>query len=188
MPKENNQYTDAELVAGCARNDRVFQEALYRKYFQTMMQMCRRYTNDPEVAMSVVNDGFLKVFTKIDSFAFKGSLEGWIRRIVYHSISDHFRRDSKYVQFMVFEDYEESTNPEIVPGLYLEDLMKLLNHLPTMSEKVFRLYAIEGFNHREIGETLGMSENTSKWHLANARKKLQELLNDQQNQYVKRNS
>lgn len=187
MAKENN-YTEAELVAGCTRNDRVFQEALYRRFFSTMMQMCRRYTNDPEVAMTVCNDGFLKVFKKIDSFAFKGSLEGWIRRIIYHCISDYFRKDSKYVQFMVFEEYDEVTNPEIVPGLYLEDLMKLLTKLPTISEKVFRLYAIEGFNHREIGEALGMSENTSKWHLANARKKLQELLNDQRNQYVKKNS
>ena len=88
---------------------------------------------------------------------------------------------------MVFEDYVEVISPEIVPGLYLEDLMKLITKLPTMSEKVFRLYAIEGFNHREIGEALGMSENTSKWHLANARKKLQELLKDQSNQYVQNN-
>lgn len=138
--------------------------------------------------MTVCNDGFLKVFKKIESFAFKGSLEGWIRRIVYHSISDYFRKDSKYVQFMVFEDHDDTTSADIVPGLYLEDLMKLIAQLPTMSEKVFRLYAIEGFNHREIGETLGMSENTSKWHLANARKKLQDLLNDQRNQYVKKNS
>ncbi|MBK8505092.1 MAG: RNA polymerase sigma factor [Saprospiraceae bacterium] len=187
MPKESN-YSEAELVAGCVRNDRVFQEALYRRYFHVMMKMCRRYTTDPEIAMTVCNDGFLKVYKKIESFAFKGSLEGWIRRIVYHSISDYFRKDSKYVQFMVFEDHDDATNPDIVPGLYLEDLMKLIAKLPTMSEKVFRLYAIEGFNHREIGETLGMSENTSKWHLANARKKLQDLLNDQRNQYVQKNS
>ena len=183
MPKDLD-YTEAELVAGCAKNDRVFQEALYRRYFSVMMQMCRRYTNDPEVAMTICNDGLLKVFKKIDLFSFKGSLEGWIRRIVYHSISDYFRKESKYVQFMVFEDYDDSTNPEVVSGLYLEDLLKLVASLPAMSEKVFRLYAIEGYNHREIGETLGMSENTSKWHLSNARKKLQELLKDQQNRYV----
>lgn len=187
MPADR-EYSEEELVAGCTRNDRQVQEALYRRYFHTMMQMCRRYTDDPEIAMTVCNDGFLKVFKKINTFAFKGSLEGWIRRIVYHCISDYFRRDSKYVQFMVFEEHEEISNPEIVPGLYLEDLMKLITKLPTMSEKVFRLYAIEGFNHREIGETLGMSENTSKWHLSNARKKLQELLKDQRNQYVQENS
>ena len=183
MPKEK-VYTEAELVAGCVKNDRVFQEALYRRYFAAMMQMCRRYTSDPEVAMTICNDGMLKVFQKIESFSFKGSLEGWIRRIVYRSLSDYFRKESKYVQFMVFEDYDQATNPEVVPGLYLEDLLKLLANLPAMSEKVFRLYAIKGYNHREIGETLGMSENTSKWHLSNARKKLQELIKDQKNRYV----
>jgi len=179
-------YTDSELIAGCVRNDRIFQEALYRQYFAKMMQMCRRYTSDEEVSMTICNDGFLKVFKKIDTFASKGSFEGWIRRIVYHAISDHFRKDSKYIQFMVFEDFEKATAPEVVPGLYFEDLIKLVGQLPEKTEQVFRLYAIEGFNHREIGEALQMSENTSKWHLSNARQKLQKLLLDQSKDYVRK--
>ena len=177
-------YTDEELVRGCALNQRVYQEVLYRRYFNAMMCMCARYTTDQEVAMSICNDGFLKVFKKIDSFAFRGSLEGWNRRIVYHALSDHFRREAKYIQFMVFEEQENQMNPEIIPGLYLEDLMDLVKQLPKMTERVFRLYAIDGFNHREIGDQLGMSENTSKWHLSNARKKLQELLKQQQKNYA----
>ena len=184
MPVQR-EYSDAELVSGCKTNDRIFQEALYRKYFRTMMSMCRRYTNDSEIAMTICNDGFLKVFKKIDTFSFKGSLEGWIRRIVYRCMSDHFRRDSKYIQFMVFDEVEKSDTSEIIPGLFFEDLLKLLDKLPGKSEKVFRLYAIEGFNHREIGETLGISENTSKWHLSNARKKLQQLLKEQTKEYVR---
>jgi len=178
------KYTDEELVRGCVKNQRLFQETLYRKYFAAMMRMCARYTSDQEVAMSICNDGFLKVFKKIDSFAFKGSLEGWIRRIVYHALSDHFRRESKYIQFMVFEEQEDHSDPQVIPGLYLEDLMELIKKLPQMTERVFRLYAIDGFNHREIGEQLGMSENTSKWHLSNARKKLQAFLKQQQNNYA----
>ncbi len=85
---------------------------------------------------------------------------------------------------MVFEDREAEANPEVIPGLYLEDLMRLIEKLPETSGKVFRLYAIEGFNHREIGEKLTMSENTSKWHLSNARKKLQHLLKVQSKGYV----
>ncbi len=181
---QGKKYTERELVAGCADNNRVHQEALYRRYFGTMMQMCMRYTRDTEVAMSICNDGFLKVFKKIDTFAHKGSLEGWVRRIVYHAMSDHFRRDAKYIQFMVFEDYDDAANPEIVSGLYLEDLMKMVAQLPAKTEQVFKMYAIEGYNHREIGERLQMSENTSKWHLAAARKKLQELLKQQRNAYV----
>lgn len=180
-------YTDEELVQGCIDNNRRHQEALYRRYFSKMMSMCRRYTDDDEIAMSVCNDGFLKVFKKIHTFSFKGSLEGWVRRVVYHCMSDYFRKNAKYLQFMVFEDYEQSSSPEIVPGLYFEDLMQLLKEVPEKSEQVFRLYAIEGYNHREIGEQLGISENTSKWHLSNARKRLQELIKEQKNNYVQRN-
>ncbi len=183
----NREYTEEELVRGCAENKRTFQEALYRRFFATMIAMCKRYTSDEEVALTICNDGFLKVFKNIQSFAFKGSLEGWIRRIVYHTLADYFRKQSKYLQFMVFEDYDQAQNPEVVPGLYLEDLMRLIEQLPATSERVFRMYAIEGYNHREIGEQLGMSENTSKWHLANARKKLQYLLKKQSKDYVRGN-
>lgn len=184
---EPRSYTEVELIEGCTRNQRVYQEALYRRYFDTMVGMCRRYTSDDEVALTICNDGFLKVFKNISSFGFKGSLEGWIRRIVYHTLADHFRKNSKYLQFMVFEDHDQSQGPEVVPGLYLEDLMRLIEQLPATSEKVFRLYAIEGYNHREIGERLGMSENTSKWHLSNARKKLQHLLKEQSTRYAQGN-
>jgi RNA polymerase sigma factor (sigma-70 family) len=183
---EKKIYTEVELVEGCVLNKRIYQEALYRRYFDKMMQMCRRYTSDMEVAMTICNDGFLKVFKKIDTFAGKGSLEGWIRRIVYHAVSDHFRKDSKYLQFMVFEEFDKASKPEVIPGLYFDDIIKLLAKLPERSERVFRLYAIEGFTHREIGEALDMSENTSKWHMSNARKKLQQLLTDQSNDYVRK--
>ncbi len=181
---EHHKYTDEQLVKGCTENDRMYQEALYRRYFATMMRMCSRYTTDESIALSICNDGFLKAFKKMGTYSFKGSLEGWIRRIVYHTLSDHFRKESKYIQFMVFEDRDEQSNPEIIPGLYFEDLMKLVQKLPITTEKVFKMYAIEGFNHREIGEKLGMSENTSKWHLANARRKLQGLIKQQQENYA----
>lgn len=134
--------------------------------------------------MSICNDGFLKVFKKIDSFAHKGSLQGWIRRIVYHSMSDHFRKDSRYIQFMVFDEFDRKDDQMILPKLYLEDLVTLVEKLPEMTRSVFQLYAIEGYNHREVGEQLSMSENTSKWHLATARKKLKEMIKQQNKIYV----
>ncbi|NUO02410.1 MAG: sigma-70 family RNA polymerase sigma factor, partial [Saprospiraceae bacterium] len=85
------QYSEKEMVEGCVRNERVWQEALYRRFFPAMIQMCMRYTSDRETAMEIVNAGFLRVFKKLHTFTFSGSLEGWIRRIVFHSISDHFK-------------------------------------------------------------------------------------------------
>lgn len=174
--------TDEELIDGCLQNDRFSQEMLFRKYFPTMMKMCLRYTNDREKAMEIVNTGFLRVFTKIHTFSNKGSFEGWIRKLVYHSLSDYFKSNSKYMQFLVFEEYESSSSkPEALGNVYAEDIMNMVKQLPPASQQVFRLYAIEGYTHVEIAKMINISIGTSKWHLSAARKKLKELLQDNNN-------
>ncbi len=180
MSKPNFTYTDKEIVDGCVNNDRKFQEVLYKKYFTTMISMCMRYTDDKEIAMEIVNNGFLRVFKKIDTFSFKGSLEGWIRKLVYHCLSDYFKKHSKYLQFMVFEERDVKTSDKILHKIYAEDILKLVDKLPPTTQKVFRLYAIEGFTHVEIAKQFEISVGTSKWHLSNARQKLKILLENYQ--------
>jgi len=174
-------YTDRELVQGCANNERKFQELLYRRYFRSMMYMCMKHTEDRDLAMQIVNNGFLKVFKKIDSFSFKGSLEGWIRRIVFHSLSDFYKQHSKYVQFLVFEEKEKTIPDTVLSNMYVEDILKMVNELPPATKKVFHLYAIEGFAHKEIAAQLQISEGTSKWHLSAARKTLKKMLSNSSN-------
>lgn len=169
-------FKEKDVVKGCSENDRRSQEMLYKRYFQKMMQMCMRYTSDRDTAMQIVNDGFLRVFKKIDHFKFEGSLEGWIRRIVFHAISDYFKKEKKYLQFMVFEEKEKSTSKTALDSIYYEDLLKMIDKLPDATAKVFRLYAVEGFKHREISELLNISTGTSKWHLSEARKELKLLI------------
>ncbi len=173
---KTQRITDEELVAGCVNNDRRFQEALYRKYFASMMRMCMRYTEDRNTAMDIINNGFMRVFKKIESYSFKGSLEGWIRRIVYHSLSEYFKQHNRYVQFMVFEERDSSVAEEALENIYAEDILKIVDTLPPATKRVFQLYAIEGFSHVEIAKKVNISVGTSKWHLASARKKLQLLL------------
>ena len=175
--RKNNEL---EIVEGCVRNERKSQELLYREHFDTMMRMCMRYTNDRDKAMEIVNVGFLKVFQKIHTFQFKGSLEGWIRRLVFHCLSDYYRKNSKYLQFMVFEERDQSSLEKAHSNLYAEDILKMVNTLPPATQEVFRLYAIEGFTHLEISKNVGISVGTSKWHLSNARKILKKLI-DQNN-------
>jgi len=146
-----------------------------------MMSMCLRYTKDQETAMEIVNNGMLRVFQKIDKYSQTGSLEGWIRKICYHAVSDYFKKHSKYLQFLVFDTdtYATEAKPdEKSPeeNLYYADLVELVTRLPENTEKVFTLYAIEGYTHREIADMLDLSEGTSKWHLNSARKKLKEML------------
>ena len=176
-------YTDQELVQGCANNDRRYQELLYRRSFRSMMYMCMKHTEDRDLAMQIVNNGFLKVFKKIDTYVYKGSLEGWIRRIVFHSLSDFYKKHAKYVQFLVFEERDAEEAAKVTSKMYAEDILKLVDRLPPATQEVFRLYAIEGFTHVEIAQQLKISDGTSKWHLATARKKLKKMI-DQNNQQL----
>ena len=169
-------YTEQELVEGCARNERRAQEALYRRFFPEMLRMCRRYTRDEDTAIEIVNNGFLRVFKKIHTFAFKGSLEGWVRRLVYHSMADHFRDNARYLHFLVLEERDEAVPERGHEVFYEEDILRAVRTLPPVSQEVFRLYAIEGYSHAEIAENLSISEGTSKWHLSTARQKLREIL------------
>ncbi|GJM33240.1 MAG: DNA-directed RNA polymerase sigma-70 factor [Saprospiraceae bacterium] len=175
------QYSEQELVKGCVNNDRYCQEIFYRKYFPAMLRMVLRYTQDREVAMEIANTGFLRVFQKLDTFSFKGSLEGWVRRLVFHALSDHFRRKKEPVYFLDIEERDAPTNSNALSKLYFEDILSLVDKLPAASKEVFWLYAVEGYTHVEIAEKVNISVGTSKWHLSNARKKLKTLLDSYYN-------
>ena len=148
-------YTEQELVEGCARNERRAQEALYRRFFPEMMRM------------------------KSHTFAFKGSLEGWVRRLVYHSMADYFRENARYLHFLVLEDHDSAVPESGHETFYEEDILRAVGTLPPVSQEVFRLYAIESYSHAEIAVNLSISEGTSKWHLSTARQKLREILSAQ---------
>ena len=164
------------IIKGCIKNNRKSQQELYHLFFPKMIAMCLRYTKDEDKAMIIVNDGFLKVFKNIKKFEFRGSFEGWVRRLVFNCISDHFRKENKYLKMMVFEEQEKNSDEVALDRLFYDDLIDLVNRLPGNNHKVFHLYAIEGFSHREIAEQLMISEGTSKWHLSEARKKLKKMI------------
>lgn len=166
------------IIEGCKANDRKSQELLYRTFFDKMIGMCRRYTLDEDQQITIVNDGFLKVFKKIDQYTYKGSFEGWVRRLVFTSLSDYFRKENKYLKFMIFETQDVKMSAASEESLYYQDVIKLVDLLPEKTKDVFMKYAIEGYTHKDIGFELGISEGTSKWYLSEARKKLQQLLKE----------
>lgn len=143
-----------------------------------MIRMCLRYTQDRNLAMEIVNTGFLRVFKKLHTFKFNGSLEGWIRKIVYHSLADHFKKKSNKIHFLEIEEGDKPKENYVLEGLYAEDILKSVDKLPEATRKVFILYAIEGYKHHEIAKELDISVGTSKWHLSEARKKLRRYLFD----------
>lgn len=176
---QSPNISEQTLVAGCIDNKRAYQEILYKQYFPTMMRMCLRYTQDEDKAMQIVNNGFLKVFQKIGQYSGKGSLEGWIRRIVFHALSDYFKKENRQIKFLELADRDDVSIQEGLSNLLLEDLFKLIDLLPNATRDVFYLYAVEGYTHREIAAEKNISEGTSKWHLNAARKQLKQWIKQQ---------
>lgn len=179
-------YTDQELIEGCVRNDRRMQEAFYKRFFPEMLRMCLRYTRDEDTAIEIVNNGFLRIFKKLHTYAFKGSLEGWVRRLVYHSMADYYRDNARYLHFLVLEERDEVVPERGHDVFYEEEILKAVSALPPVSQEVFRLYAIEGYSHAEIADNLSISEGTSKWHLSTARQKLRDMLEALEREVVRR--
>lgn len=151
------------------------QEALYQRFAPKMYGVCLRYAGNAEEAEDIVQEGFIKVFRKMDSFRSEGSFEGWIRRIFVNTAIEHFRRKN-YLQPVT--EKEENT----VEGKYLsvldslaeKDVIALIQKLSPGYRAVFNMYVIEGYTHKEIADILGISEGTSKSQLSRAKSVLQD--------------
>ncbi|UXX79285.1 sigma-70 family RNA polymerase sigma factor [Reichenbachiella carrageenanivorans] len=169
---------DSQLTDLCKAKDEWAQKALYDKYANKMMRTCLRYLNDEMEAEDAMIDGFMKVFTKIDSFDYrgKGSLEGWIKRIMVNE-SLMLLRKRKMDQVELDKIYDLSCDKATVDSQLMEEtIVNLIQKLPKGYRTVFNMYVIEGYSHKEIGEKLNISENTSKSQLSKARASLSKSL------------
>lgn len=169
-----NKHSEQELINGCIRNSRKFQEELYLRFFDKMFGICFRHTADEETAMSIMNDGFLNVFKNISSFRSEGSLESWIKKIVFNCISDHYRLKRNKVKYVELTD--ERHYDDTFDSYDYEVIIKLIKKLPEKDREIFIMHAIEGYTHAEIAEMMNISAGTSKWYLSNARQTLKEML------------
>ncbi len=167
-------YSEEEIIKGCKRNSRKFQELLYFRYFDKMYGMCLRHTSDKEIAMSVLNDGFLKIFKNIEKYRYDGSFEGWVRKVIYNTLRDYYRKKSNNQRFL--EIFENQGNDRNLNNLEYEDILKMIDSLPQKSRKIFVMYAIEGYKHNDISRILNIPVGTSKWHLSQAKEKLRQIL------------
>lgn len=174
MPLFKSTLSEQNLIEGCSRNDRRVQEALYRQYCSAMLLLCRSYTKNEEDAVEVLQDGFLKVFQQIERFdPAKSSLYTWMRTIMIRTAIDSLRRNNRKQEVVEWkETHDPQVDAEALQQMSGHEILFLLQNLPTTTRMVFNLYITEGYNHREIGQFLSISEGTSKWHLSEARKYL----------------
>lgn len=158
--------SEEQLVDGCRKAEPAAQKGLYDRYSRKMFGVCLRYSGNREEAEDLLQEAWVTVFGKISSFKGEGSLEGWIRRIVINTALMHLRQ--KKIQWVDTDNVPDVIATEMV-SLETRDLLLLIQELPEGFRTVFNLYAIEGYSHSEIGNLLGISENTSKSQYSRAR-------------------
>lgn len=170
---------EAQLIKGCVGNERPAQESLYKLYYKDMLLLCNRYLKSEDLSKEAVNAGFLKVFQHIKSFdENKGTFPGWIKVIMIRTCLDLVRKEASFNTITSTIGHDESVfvSPDVLDKLYAEDLIKTIRILPAATQLVFNLSVIDGYSHKEIGEKLNITEGTSRWHLAEAKKQLRRFL------------
>lgn len=168
-----------DLILGCKRGKLIAQRRLYEKYSHAMLGVCRRYSRSEAEAEDAMINGFVRVFERIGDYRGEGSFEGWMKRIMVHVAVDIFRQEQRYSGHVSLDnpDMKSIVSNPFEQRLEVADLMALVESLPEGQRVVFNLYAIEGYSHKEVGEMLGISENTSKTQLLKARTTLRKRLN-----------
>ena len=170
MSEKSNEIK--EWIRRSIRNDRSAQRKLYSYYFADMCRMVKKYTRDKDTVISIVNNGFLRIFKNLEAFDQDRPFKPWAKTLVFRALSDYFRSNSSPATIVPLFDRDAVYHQPVLDNLYLEDLLQHLNKLPETTKKVFILYAINGYKHREIADILSISSGTSKWHVSQARKLL----------------
>lgn len=176
--------TETEIIQGCIKGERRAQNALYKLYFPLMSSICLRYTKDKDEAVQKLNSGYFKILKNIANYKTEFAFATFVRRIMVNHLIDEFRKDKQYLSSIELKDCihldEAVSFNQAELDFDAKDLLDLLNKLPEVTQKVFNLFAIDGYKHQEIAELLNISVGTSKWHVSDARKKLKDML-DQEN-------
>lgn len=176
-----NPDREKDIIAGCQKGEAWARRELYEKFSPSMLSLCVRYMGDAEAAKDVLQDGFVKVFTRFHTYQAKGPLGGWIRKIFVNMALEHLVRNKKMLQAVSVDEYVvavETYEHFTLEKISAEDLIECISELPARCRTVFNMHAIEGYSHAEISEKLGIQEASSRVQFARARKQLQEMVYD----------
>ncbi|MFN0015579.1 MAG: RNA polymerase sigma factor [Saprospiraceae bacterium] len=168
---------EQELIRGCLRGSAQSQRQLYDQFAGKMYAVCLRYARSSSDATDILQEGFVKVFTKLDQFQFQGSFEGWVRRIMINTALRSYQRQRFDYETYGYEHLPESpVEPDALASLSEAELLRLISRLPDGYRVVFNMVAIEGYSHAEVADMLGIQESTSRSQLTKARRWLCEQL------------
>ena len=181
--------TEKQLIEGCRNGERLAQKELYETYSRKMMGVCLRYVSDRETARDLLQDGFVKVFTSMDSYSGLGSFEGWMRKIFVNCALEYLRKSDVLREAVDLDNTVELVHPDntvelvhpdssAISDMSAVELMKLVQELPAGFRTVFNLFAIEGYSHKEISEMMNITESTSRSQFTRAKQLLQRRIHE----------
>lgn len=170
--------TEEVLLRGCQQKDPVAQHELYLRYSPKMLSVCYRYAKSREDAEDMLQEGFIKVFTQINQYEQRGSLEGWILRVIVHTCINQLKKNKKFRENVdLVHASNLASNEDYLPGiLQAKQVIECIRQLPIGYRTVLNLYAIEGYSHREIGKLLDIEESTSRSQYTRAKSLLEDIL------------
>lgn len=169
--------TEKELTDGCRHNDRRAQNLLFNKFERKVFAICRRYAGSNDISLDIQQEAFIRIFQSLmQAHQPIQSLESWIHRITVNVAIDHFRKERKLMETVGDDMVTTSIPPEILSRLDEEQLIALLQTIPSPYRLVFNLFVVDGFNHREIADQLGITESSSRAYLVRAKEFLKKKL------------
>lgn len=171
-------YSEQELVQACIRQERLAQRQLYTQFASKLFVTAMRYMKNKADAEDVLQDSFIKIYQKLNAFRFDCPLEAWLRKIVVNTALKALQNQPNWMQHTDSQLISDEVEQEdfTLSGFQFEQLMEIVRSLPDGCRTIFNLYAIEGYQHNEIAEMLGVSEGTSKSQYSRARILLQAKL------------
>jgi RNA polymerase sigma factor (sigma-70 family) len=170
-----------DIIQGCKQGNRKSQDALVQKFAPGLLALCLRYTSDREQAKDALQECFINVFTYINGYHGGGSFEGWLKRIAVNCAIGYHKKYNTllFTDEAEVDRYSHTNVPEVYSDMGVDEIMGLLHLLPESLYLVFNLAVVEGYNHSEIAEALGITESTSRAALSKARNKLVTLISNQ---------
>jgi len=176
---------DEKLINACRKGHRASQVKLYELCYPSLMSVCLRYRKSEGDASEIVNIGMFKVLKSIGKYDSKTPFMPWVKRIVINTIIDEYRKNKNRLELQHSLPIEELNGRDkrfdlndAVSKIHCDEIWKMIKSLPEGRLEIFNLIAIDGFTYREVGEELGLNENTLKWHVAEARKQLKKQVGE----------
>jgi len=168
----------AAIIEACRRQDRASQKELYQLFYRYTLAIAMRYTASAEEAREIVNDVFFRVFTKISNYNSELPFKAWLNKVTVHTAIDYYRKYHHHTAPIaeLSDAMEVEADSNVFSGLSADELRALVQQLPPAYRMAINLYAIEGYDHQEIANKLGITEGTSKSNLFKARAKLKQLM------------